>query len=172
LTSVHLERLPIAGVYRATPRRKAPRSYDWYRVDALGPALPADWRPEIGSMHTVHRAEVTGLYIETGHRLITCVTGRLALVVVDVRKGSATFSRWIPVDLEPVERPTVVIPPGTAWGYQGFSEVSVVVTLHADVPLGPQLDPTDEDLQITWPAPAAAGGISLENALARGDLPE
>lgn len=172
MTTVHLERLAIPGVYRATPRRKAARSYDWFRVDALSPALPADWRPEIGTMNTVHRSEVTGLYIEAGHRLITCVTGRLALVVVDVRKGSATFSRWIPVDLEPIDRPTVVIPPGTAWGYQGFSSVSVALTLHPDLPPGPQLDPMDKDLQITWPLPATSAGISLENALARGDLPE
>lgn len=167
---MNVEALAIAGVYRATPRRKAVRSYDWYRTDALAEALPAQWRPVVGTMHTVHRSDLSGLHVEAGHRVVSCVTGRLALVVVDVRKGSGTFARWVPVDLEPIDRPTVVIPPGTAWGYQGFSEVSVLLTLHEGRPPGPVLDPTDEDLEITWPLPAAPAGISLQNALARGDL--
>lgn len=169
---MNVESLAIKGVYRATPRRKAVRSYDWYRGDALADALPHDWRPAVGTTYTVHRGELSGLHIEKGHRVVTCVTGRLALVVVDVRKGSGTFARWIPVDLEPIERPSVVVPPGTAWGYQGFSEVSVLLSLHDDLPPGPLLDPDDKDLQITWPLPVTAAGISLENALARGDLPE
>lgn len=169
---MNVETLAIPGVYRATPRRKAVRSYDWYRTDALSPALPDDWRPAVGTVHTIHRGQVIGLHVESGHRVVTCVTGRLALAVADVRRGSGTFARWIPLNLEPIDHPTVVIPPGTAWGVQGFAEISVLLALHEDGGLGLQLDPTDPSLEISWPLSVSSSGITVETALARGDLPQ
>jgi dTDP-4-dehydrorhamnose 3,5-epimerase len=168
---VNIEPLAIGGVFRATPRAKGVRKFDWYRTDALAPALPAGWTPEIGTMHTVHRGQLFGLHLASAHRAVTCVTGRISLVVVDARRGLATFGRWIPLDLEPIVRPTIVIPPGIAWGYQGFSDVAVLLSLHEDEPQGPLVDPLDPELQISWPLPASGTGLPLNAALGGSSPP-
>jgi dTDP-4-dehydrorhamnose 3,5-epimerase len=164
---VNVEQLAIEGVFRATPRAKGVRHFDWYRADALAAALPTGWRPGVGSLHTVHRGELSGLYLAAAHRVLTCVTGRISLVVVDARPGTPTYGRWIPIDLEPIVRPTIVIPPGTAWGYQGFTDVAVLLSLHEDDGRGPLIDPLDAALQITWPLPATPHGLPLDVAVSR-----
>lgn len=154
---MYLQPLAIDGVFRATPSAKAARTFDWYRDDVLAPALPAGWRPTFGTTHTALPGQVDGLHLQTGHRVVTCVAGRVALVVVDLRQGAPTFRRWIPLDLDPVNRVTVVIPPESAWGYQAFTPHAAVLSLHRGEPDGVPLDPADPALAISWPLPVASG---------------
>jgi len=168
---VHLQPLAIDGVFRATPRRAGTRTFDWFRGDALGPALPAAWTPTIGTMHTALPGHVEGLHCETSHRVVTCVSGRVALVVLDIRVGAPTFGRWIPIDLDTIHRVTVIIPGHTAWGFQAFTEGASLLSLHRGEPNGLIIHPEDLQLAIAWPLDVrGAHGIPLAEVLPR--LPE
>lgn len=102
-------------------------------------------------MQTALPGQVEGLFCQTGHRVITCVSGRVALVVVDIRVGAPTFGRWIPIDLDTVERVSVIVPPDAAWGFQAVTVDACLLSLHRDEPNRLCLDPQDPALAIAWP---------------------
>lgn len=159
---VNLQPLAIDGVFRAIPGGKGTRSFDWYRTDVLARALPDGWFPRVGTTTTELLGHVHGLHCDTGYRVVTCVSGRVALVVVDVRVGAPTFGRWIPIDLDTTNRVTVVIPPETAWGFQAFTATASLMSLHQAPAEGVQIDPCDPALEIAWPLPVRkASGDSL-----------
>lgn len=163
---VHLQPLAIDGVFRATPRTKGARRFDWFRTDALAHVLPPSWQPAIGTTYTALAGQVEGLHCERGHRVVTCVSGRVALVVVDVRVGAPTFGRWIPIDLDTVNRVTVIIPPDTAWGFQAFTGEAALSSLHEEAANGIRIHPADTDLAIAWPlAVTEAAGTPLAEVL-------
>lgn len=144
--------MAIDGVFRATPVRKGSRTFTWYSAAALARTLPDGWRPTTGSIHTALPGQIDGLHCQTGHRVLTCVSGRVALVVLDIRVGAPTFGRWIPIDLDTVERVSVIVPADAAWGFQAVTTGAAVLTLHNGEPDGLGIDPTDPSLAIAWPA--------------------
>lgn len=151
-----------------TPATKGAPSFDWYRADKLATVLAPGWSPTVATAQTLLAGRVEGLHCGDGHRIVTCVAGRIALVVVDVRVGAATFGRWIPVDLDTVNRVSVVIPPSTAWGFQAHTSTATLMSLHQEAPDGITIDPTDPDLQIAWPLKVvAAAGVPLAQVLSR-----
>lgn len=163
---MHLQPLAIDGVFRASTRRKLERRFDWFRLDALSPALPSGWLPAVGTNFLPLPGHIAGLHCTTDHLVVTCVAGRAALVVVDMRVGATTFGRWIPVDLDTVNRITVVVPPHTAWGFQAATADTAVLCLHRETPPGPQINPLDSDLAIQWPLSAVEPqGASLADIL-------
>lgn len=162
---VHLQPLAIAGVFRATPGSKGARHFDWYRADVLAPALPPAWTPALGTTYTALKGRVEGLHCDGGHRVLTCAAGRIALVVVDLRRGEATFGRWIPIDLDTINRVSVVVPPHAAWGFQAHTDTAALIALHAGSTPGLTIDPADPGLQISWPLPVIGpGGLTLSEA--------
>lgn len=166
-----MEKLAIRGVVRATPRTKAARQFDWFRFDALADSLPRQWHPTVGTMHTGGRGHIEGLFCDSGPRIVTCVAGRVALVVVDLRLGSPTFGRWIPEDLDTADRVTIVIPADIGWGFQTATWDAALLSLHDDSPRRPLIDPRDERLEIMWPLSGhGRQGIPLADAMAH--LPE
>jgi dTDP-4-dehydrorhamnose 3,5-epimerase len=51
-------------------------------------------------------------------KLVQCIAGSLYDVIVDLRPGSATFLRWIAVELDAREPRLLYVPPGFAHGFQ------------------------------------------------------
>lgn len=163
---VHLQRLAIDGVYRATPAQKGARTFDWFQQATFAPALPAGWCPAFGTTYTALPGQVIGLYPQAGHSVMTCAAGRVALVVVDLRVGAPTFGRWIPIGMDTVERATIIVPPDTAWGFQAVSPGSALLSLHTRAPDGLVIDAMDAALQIAWPlSPTTQPGTSLSDAI-------
>ena len=61
---------------------------------------------------------------ETG-KLITCLHGRFYLVILDMRKGSPTFSTWIGITLTDTSFMSVWVPPGCGNGHLVLSEKAI-----------------------------------------------
>lgn len=164
---MNVEKLAIAGVVRATPRRKAAQRFDWYRLDVLAAHLPEDWIPSLGTSQRTLAGAIDGLYHGASARVVTCVSGRIAFVVVDLRVGSPTFGRWIPEDLDTESQVTMVVPPGVGWGFQTITAGAALLSLHCETQSNPQIDPRDPDLQIAWPLNHAGRprGNSLSQAM-------
>jgi len=72
--------------------------------------------------HNAARGTIRGLhyqvppYAET--KIVRCVRGAAYDVVVDIRAASASFGRWISVELDAEMRQGLYIPTGFAHGYQ------------------------------------------------------
>ena len=93
------------------------------------------------------------------YKVITCVSGAIWDVAVDLRPGSSTVGRWFALELRGDEDRSLVIPPGVAHGYQVLEPDSAVLYLHSD-PYRRELDAgvraDDPEVAISWPLPVVA----------------
>lgn len=55
-------------------------------------------------------------------KLVRCTAGAILDVVVDLRKGSPTFSRWIACELTADNRKALYVPEGCAHGFQTLTD--------------------------------------------------
>jgi dTDP-4-dehydrorhamnose 3,5-epimerase len=88
-------------------------------------------------------------------KYVSCVSGAIMDVIVDIRVGSATFGQWEGVRLDDENRHSVYIAPGLGHAFMAMSESATVVYLCSE-PYAPGrehgIDPLDPDLGIEWPA--------------------
>jgi dTDP-4-dehydrorhamnose 3,5-epimerase len=68
-------------------------------------------------------------------KLVGCIAGKIWDVAVDIRPESATFGKWLGVELSPERFNMLWIPPGFAHGFCVLGEEPADVLYKADVPL-------------------------------------
>ncbi|AQT83024.1 dTDP-4-dehydrorhamnose 3,5-epimerase [Mycolicibacterium litorale] len=115
-------------------------------------------------------------------KYVTCVTGSVLDVAVDIRLGSPTYGRWDSVLLDDVQHNSVYLSAGLAHGFLALQDHSTVMYL-CSAPYSPQREhsiaATDPALGIDWPIPVDqlirsdrdAAAPSLADAQAAGVLP-
>ena len=72
-----------------------------------------------------HRGVLRGLHFQKRHqqaKLVRAISGEIFDVAVDLRRGSATYGRWVGVVLSAENRRQLYIPRGFAHGFQVLSE--------------------------------------------------
>ncbi|GAA4589193.1 dTDP-4-dehydrorhamnose 3,5-epimerase [Planotetraspora phitsanulokensis] len=115
-------------------------------------------------------------------KYVTCVSGSILDVVVDVRVGSPTFGAWEAVTLDDESRRALYIAEGLGHAFLTLSEQATVVYLCSE-PYAPGrehgVNPLDTGLGIEWPADIEpilsdkdAQAPSLKEALDSGLLPD
>lgn len=115
-------------------------------------------------------------------KYITCVSGSVFDVVVDIRVGSPTFGRWDSVLLDDRDRRTIYISEGLAHGFlalQGNSTLMYLCSTEYNPGREHTIAATDPAIGIDWPAPDGelilsdrdAAAQSLAEAQAAGLLP-
>lgn len=116
-------------------------------------------------------------------KYVTCVSGSVFDVVVDIREGSPTFGRWDSVLLDDQDRRTIYVSEGLAHGFLALQDNSTVMYL-CSAEYNPQREhticATDPTLAVDWPlvdgaAPSLsdrdAAAPSFEDVRASGLLP-
>ncbi len=66
-------------------------------------------------------------------KLIRCISGSLMDFVLDLRKGSPTFMKWIAVELSAKNRQLIFLPKGTAHGFQTLEDHTELIYHHTAV---------------------------------------
>lgn len=103
------------------------------------------------------RGVLRGLHYQLDHpqgKLVTVLAGRVYDVAVDIRRGSATFGRWVGYELSGDRPQQLYIPPGFAHGYCVLSETADFLYKCTDVyaPAGERgIMWNDPTLAISWP---------------------
>ncbi|MEU5050224.1 dTDP-4-dehydrorhamnose 3,5-epimerase family protein [Streptomyces sp. NPDC021096] len=113
-------------------------------------------------------------------KYVTCMTGAIVDVLVDLRLGSPTFGQHETVRLDAAEHHSVYVPEGFAHGFCALTEDTTVAYL-CSTSYAPAieyvLNPLDPELGITWPVPhpipsdIATEGRGLRDCLDEGLLP-
>ena len=87
-------------------------------------------------------------------KLVSCMTGSILDVAVDVRKESATYGKYVAIELDSREPIALWVPEGFAHGFQAledFTRVHYKVTGYWDKASENSLNPLDGYLSIKWP---------------------
>lgn len=103
-----------------------------------------------GSLRGIHFADVP----PGQAKYVTCLTGSVYDVVVDIRVGSPTFGAWDAVLLDPQDRRAVYVPEGVGHGFLALEDDSTVVYLcSAGYAPGREhgVNPLDPTVGIQWP---------------------
>jgi dTDP-4-dehydrorhamnose 3,5-epimerase len=112
------------------------------------------------------RGVVRGLHYQLARpqaKLVTCLTGEILDVIVDLRRGSPDFGRARAVTLSDDNRRQLYVPIGFAHGFCAVSERADVlykVTDFYDPPSERTLLWNDPALGIAWPFPAEEAIVS------------
>lgn len=114
-------------------------------------------------------------------KYVTCLSGSVFDVMVDIRVGSPTFGRWSAVVLDATSHNSVYISEGLAHGFLALQDDSTVMYLCSSE-YDPQrehtISPTDPALGIGWPTERGvvisdrdAAAPTLDEVRAAGLLP-
>ena len=88
-------------------------------------------------------------------KYVTCVSGEILDVVVDLRTGSPSFGRWEAVNIDAETRRAVYMAEGLGHAFMALSDQATVVYL-CSTPYAPGREhgvhPLDPAIGIAWPA--------------------
>jgi dTDP-4-dehydrorhamnose 3,5-epimerase len=87
-------------------------------------------------------------------KLVSCLSGSIFDVAVDIRKGSQTFGKHVAIQLNAKEQVALWVPEGFAHGFQALEDgtrVHYKVTNYWHKESERSLNALDENLNIEWP---------------------
>lgn len=77
------------------------------------------------------RGVLRGLHYQRGAaaqgKLVRCINGAILDVGVDLRRGSATFGKWLATELSSINAHMLYLPPGFAHGFLVLSETAEIL---------------------------------------------
>ena len=81
------------------------------------------------NMSYSHLGTIRGLHFQTGKyeqaKLVTCTSGRVLDVIVDIRKDSPSYGRVVEVELGQTLNKQVFVPRGCAHGFSALSDNTI-----------------------------------------------
>ncbi|MFE3020744.1 dTDP-4-dehydrorhamnose 3,5-epimerase family protein [Streptomyces sp. NPDC059256] len=153
--------LGIEGAWVDTPRvftDQRGRFHEWFRADRFRELTGHSLRLEQANCSRSGRGTLRGIHyaaVPPGQaKYVTCVSGAVLDVVVDLRTGSPTFGTWEAVRLDDREHRAVYLSEGLGHAFMALEEGSLVVYLCSEG-YAPQrefgIHPLDPQLAIAWP---------------------
>ncbi|UTT48045.1 dTDP-4-dehydrorhamnose 3,5-epimerase [Rhodococcus gordoniae] len=170
--------LKISGAFEILPRKFGDERgvfLEWFKqetfIDAAGTSFPLAQAncsvSAAGVLRGIHYADVP----PGQAKYVTCVSGAVFDVVVDLRMGSPTFGQWDSVVLDERDRRAVFLPEGLGHGFMALEEQSTVVYLCStsyDPDNEHEINPLDETIDIDWPT-ISPSGAPLKHLLSEKD---
>src|SRR6201987_5288228 len=183
-----MEPISIGGAWTYTPalhRDDRGCFLEWFRAAELSESLgyrPGGAQancsvPRRGVVRGVHFASVPPGQAKS----VTCVSGAVLDVIVDVRVGSPTYGRWEAVPLDDTSRRAVFLAEGLGHAFTAVSDEATVIYL-CSTPYSPGgehgVPPLDPDIGMEGPGDTEpvlsgkdAGAPTLDEARRAGLLP-
>lgn len=131
---------------------------EWYKVSDAREKLGINFDVEQANISTSKIGAVRGIHyslIPRGQgKWVTCVTGSIWDVVVDIRPSSPTFKKWIGIKLDGSSGNSLIVSAGLGHGFVALQDNSSVAYLLTS-PYSPVnefgIHPLDSELAISWP---------------------
>jgi len=131
---------------------------EWFRASEIEQELGRKFETMQGNISSSDKGALRGIHFSLGlegqGKLVTCVSGAIWDVVVDLRTNSPTFQNWIGTSLDSKKGEVLFISEGLGHGFQALEDNSAVTYLLTS-PYSPdveyELNPFDPDLGISWP---------------------
>ncbi|MCK0091242.1 dTDP-4-keto-6-deoxy-D-glucose epimerase [Rhodococcus sp. HNM0563] len=170
--------LKIAGAWEITPKQFGDDRgvfLEWFKqssfIEATGRELDLAQAncsvSAAGVLRGIHYADVP----PGQAKYVTCASGSVLDVVVDLRVGSPTFGQWDSVLLDTVDRRAIFLSEGLGHGFLALEDNSTVMYLCStgyDPEREHEVHPLDPEIGIEWPT-VGRGGSRLVYELSAKD---
>ena len=155
--------LAVPGAWEITPKLNADDRgafFEWFTEGEFGDMAGHAFDMRQANCSVSAAGVLRGLHfaqLPPGQaKYVTCLTGSVFEVVVDIRTGSPTYGQWDSVLLDDVERRSTYISEGLAHGLLALEDNSTVMYL-CSAPYAPEREHTisarDPAIGINWPLP-------------------
>ena len=156
-----MEELAIQGVWLAnSPIIEDERGLfrEWYKATDLNTLGINPFDVSQANISISHKGVVRGIHYslasEGQGKWITCVSGSIWDVIVDIRASSPTFGKWVSVNLTAKSGNSILISPGLGHGFMALEDntaVSYLLTSAYSPKDEYEIFPLDSFLGINWP---------------------
>jgi len=160
---------------------------EWFKSADVKNATGRDFRIEQANISQSQRGVIRGIHYSIAPlgqaKWITCVSGSIKDVIVDIRPNSKSFGQWLEVELRGDSGKAVFISEGLGHGFVALEDNTAVAYL-VSTPFSPsdefEINPLDEKIGINWGITHSELKISdkdknaptLAERLAEGKLPK
>jgi dTDP-4-dehydrorhamnose 3,5-epimerase len=130
---------------------------EWFKSEDLKNAIGRDFEIKQANISISSRGTLRGIHYSLAPggqaKWITCVSGSIKDVIVDIRSNSPTFGKWIEVELNSDSGQAVFISEGLGHGFLALQDNTAVAYLVSS-PFSPtdefEINPHDEKIGINW----------------------
>jgi dTDP-4-dehydrorhamnose 3,5-epimerase len=181
--------LKIKGVWLAeSPVWRDDRGFfrEWFKGEEIKNVTGRDFEVEQANISLSSTGALRGIHYSTAPqgqaKWITCVSGSIQDVIIDIRPNSPTFGKWIDVELSGDFGNAIFISEGLGHAFLALQDNTSVAYL-ASSPFSPtnefEINPLDERIGIKWGMDLSLLKISekdknapnLSERLKNGELP-
>ena len=130
---------------------------EWFKTEDINKATGRSFIVEQANISSSTKGTVRGIHYSLAEKgqakWVTCVSGLIKDVIVDIRPNSKTFGKWIEVELSGTSGNAVFIGEGLGHGFVSLVDLSTVAYLVSS-PFSPteefEINPLDPALGIDW----------------------
>lgn len=122
------------------------------------PFVPA----QINVSRNTHKGTFRGLHYQKAPfqelKVVTCLQGSLVDILLDLRKDSPTFLKYVKIPLDETTAKSIIIPPGVAHGFQTTKAETTLLYLHSTFYSAPHQGGVrfkDPRIQLSLPLPVS-----------------
>jgi len=153
--------LTVPGAWEITPRQFADDRgvfLEWFKAESFVGAAGRTWDLQQANASVSAAGVLRGIHfadVPPGQaKYVTCVSGAVLDVAVDIRVGSPTFGQWDSVLLDDVDRRAIYLAEGLGHAFLSLQDGSTVVYL-CSTGFAPGhehgVHPLDPGIGIDWP---------------------
>ncbi len=157
---------------------------EWFKLLDIKNATGVDFSVAQANLSKSKRGVVRGIHYSLAPdgqaKWVTCASGAVWDVVVDIRPDSPTFKKWVGVELLSTSGDVILISEGLGHGFVSLRDDSVIAYLLTS-PYSTkeefEINPLDAELAIEWPSmellmsPKDSAAPTLATRLSEGHLP-
>jgi dTDP-4-dehydrorhamnose 3,5-epimerase len=130
---------------------------EWFKAEDIKSVTGRNFGIEQANISVSTRGTLRGIHYSIAPRgqakWITCVSGSIQDVIVDIRLDSKTFGQWIDIELKGDSGKSVFISEGLGHGFLALEDNTTVAYL-VSTPFSPtdeyEINPLDEKIRVNW----------------------
>ncbi|MFP5346587.1 MAG: dTDP-4-dehydrorhamnose 3,5-epimerase family protein [Actinomycetes bacterium] len=164
---MEIRELSVPGAYEVTPKQFGDARgvfLEWFRSDHLADVIGHEMQVRQTNCSVSAAGVVRGIHFAdvppSQAKYVTCFTGAVLDVVIDIRVGSPTFGEWDSVLLDDVDRRAVYVSEGLGHAFMSLQDGSAVAYL-CSTPYSPTREhgvhPLDPEVGVDWPTQDRTG---------------
>lgn len=158
---MQIEELGIEGVWIArSPVHQDERGFfrEWFKSDEIESVLGRTFEVKQANISSSKKGVLRGIHFSQAPggqgKWVTCISGSIWDVVVDIRPASPTYMKWIGIELKGEKGDALFISEGLGHAFIALEDNTNIAYLLTS-PYSPadefEIHPLDPDLAIAWP---------------------